>query len=552
MSDNWQLKALLTAVDNMSPVLKSISNTAKSARAHLAAVGTAAGNLGDKVGLPLGLMTGALAGFSGVAIKNAVVGFTDMAESAQKMALRTSMGTDEIQKLKYVAEQSGVSFDELGGSMGKLNLNLAKAATGQAPAVASLMQHLGISLRDANGQIVKGVDVLPQLADAFAANKDSPIVASMGMALFGKQWQSLMPMLAEGAQGIDNSLSRFDKLKNVIPEDTINSAKELGDKFKDLEFVTKGFQNTIAAQLVPVLSPLIEDLVQWSAANRKVIATEVKSVIQGMVESLRKIDWGAVIQGALGFARSIGTLVDFVGGAKNALILLAVVMNAQTIMALGGLVMAVGRAAIAFGAMALQAYVAANASLVSMGRIAIVAIATAGPLGALSAAYAAFAAMVSGMSGIMSGALGMVTGAFRALGAAMMANPLGIVLGLAAAAYLIYDNWGTLKEWFSSFFDWIGEKFTSIVGWALDLAQAAGELLGLSSSGSAGAPGAAGKNGAAGGSSLVGSNRVQASGQIQVSFKDAPAGLRVEQSSGGDIPINTDVGYNSYSTGMPL
>ncbi len=552
MSDNWQLKALLTAVDNMSPVLKSISNTAKTARTHLASVGAAAGNLGDKVGLPLGLMSGVLAGFSGVAIKNAVVGFTDMSEELQKMSSRTGIGMGELQKLKYVAEQSGVSFEELGGSMGKLNLNLAKAATGQAPAVASLMGKLGISLRDANGQITKGVDVLPQLADAFAANKDSPIVAAMGMALFGKQWQSLMPMMIDGADGVDKSLSRFDQLKNLIPDETINAAEELGDKFDDLAFVTKGFQNTVAAQLVPVLSPLIEDLVQWAAANRKIIATEIKTVIQGMVESLRKIDWRSVIDGTLSFVRGIGSMVTMVGGAKNALILLAVVMNAQTIMALGGLVMAVGRASLAFGAMALQAYVAANASLISMGRIAVVAIATAGPLGALSAAYGAFAAMVTGMSGIMSGALTVVTGAFRALGAAMLANPLGIILGLAAAAYLIYDNWGTLKEWFSSFFDWIGEKFTSLVGWAVDLAQAAGELLGLSSSGSAGAPGAAGKNGAAGGGSLVGSNRVQASGQIQVSFKDAPAGLRVEQSSGGDIPISTDVGYNSYSTGMPL
>jgi hypothetical protein len=374
----------------------------------------------------------------------------------------------------------------------------------------------------------------------------------MGMALFGKQWQGIIPMLSDGSEEIANSLARFEKIKSLIPPDVIKSAKELGDDFKALGAATSGFQMSIAAELLPVIKPVVDSLINWAAANRKIIGSQVKEIVQGMVESLRKVDWGALAQGALSFAKSMGRMVDMVGGAKNALILLAVVMNAQTIMALGGLAMAVGRAALAFGAMALQAYVAANASLISMGRIAIVAIATAGPLGALSAAYGAFAAMVTGTSGIMSGALVMVQTAIRGVGAALMANPLGILLGLATVAYLIYDNWAMLKDFFSKFFDYLGKKFTSLVGWALDLAQAAGELLGLSSSGSAGAPGAAGKNGAAGGGSLVGSNRVQASGQIQVSFKDAPAGLRVEQSSGGDIPINTDVGYNSYSTGMPL
>jgi hypothetical protein len=155
-------------------------------------------------------------------------------------------------------------------------------------------------------------------------------------------------------------------------------------------------------------------------------------------------------------------------------------------------------------------------------------------------------------SGLMSGALAMVQAAFRGVGAAMMANPLGVILGLATAAYLIYDNWNSVRELFNDLLSWFEERFPNVVKYARELADTVGPLLGMSTSGPAGAAGAAGRNGAAGGGSLVGSNRVQASGQIQVSFKDAPAGLRVEQTSmGGDIPINMDVGYSSFATGMP-
>ncbi|HLO61779.1 MAG TPA: hypothetical protein VK165_02320, partial [Azonexus sp.] len=52
-------------------------------------------------------------------------------------------------------------------------------------------------------------------------------------------------------------------------------------------------------------------------------------------------------------------------------------------------------------------------------------------------------------------------------------------------------------------------------------------------------------------SNLVGANQVKASGEIKVSFQGAPAGMRVEQTRGGDVPINTDVGYRSFALGMP-
>jgi hypothetical protein len=38
------------------------------------------------------------------------------------------------------------------------------------------------------------------------------------------------------------------------------------------------------------------------------------------------------------------------------------------------------------------------------------------------------------MSGLMSGAFGLVAGGIRAVGAALMANPLGIILAIASAA----------------------------------------------------------------------------------------------------------------------
>lgn len=697
MADNWQLKAVLSAVDKMSPVLKQVSGVAKTTRKYLSDVAGAANKLTSKIGLPLTALSGVLGGFSLVAIKNAVVGFTDMGEEIYKASLRTGMSVEQLQRMKYVSEQAGVPIESLEIGMAKLNKQIGDATAGKNKDLAGLMKKLGIDMREANGQLKAGIDILPQLSDAFVRNKNPVVQARMGMALFGKSWQEMVPLLMEGADGINSSLDRFKRLKGVMNLADLKGAKDLGDKFKDLEFVTKGFQNTIAKELIPVLGPVIEDIIQWGVANRKLVSSGVKEFARELVQGMREVDWTGIIEGTKRVIGSLGTLVDWLGGTKNALIVLAVVINAQTIMALVGLVGAVGRAGLAFLAMAGRAYVAGNASVLAMARVVVMAVATAGPIGAIGAAFTWVAGIATGAGGIISGALGMVGVAIRAIGAALMANPLGIILALATAAYLIYQNWDTLKKWFSGFFgwlsenfttllapitaigaaftwiggfaasagsvitgalgsvgvairavgaalmanplgivlalataayliyknwdalktwfsgffDWVGDKFKGLVGWAVDMAKAVGRffgmgaaagdstavqaaaktanspaaasaisLAGVAATGESPAVQAAVKNanspatasaislagGPAAGTMaqpgrVVGAERpslitpatqVKASGQIEVSFKDAPAGMRVEQSkTSGDIPINTNVGYRSYAMGMP-
>lgn len=565
MADNWQLKAVLSAVDKLSPVLKQVGGVAKTTRKYLSDVASAANGLTSKIGLPLTALSGVLGGFSLVAIKNAVVGFTDMGEEIYKASLRTGMSVEQLQRMKYVSEQAGVPVESLQLGMAKLNKQLGDATAGKNKDLAGLMKKLGIGMRDANGQLKAGIDILPQLSDAFVRNQNPVVQARMGMALFGKSWQEMVPLLMEGSDGINSSLDRFKRLKGVMNLADLKGAKDLGDKFKDLEFVTKGFQNTIAKELVPVLGPVIEDIIQWGAANRKLVSTGVKEFARDLVAGIRQIDWSGIIQGAKNFAKSLGVLVDWVGGAKNALILLAVIINAQTIMAMVGLVGAVGRAGFAFLAMAARAYIAGNVSLMAMARVVTMAVMTAGPIGAIGAAFTWIAGLAAGAGGIISGALGMVGVAIHGVGAALMANPLGIILGLATAAYLIYQNWDTLKKWFSGFFDWVSEKFQSLVGWAVDLAKSVGQFFGVGSPSAESAAAAAASSPAAGSSPMsprvAGADRpslvapaaqVKASGQIEVSFKDAPPGMRVEQSkAGGDVPVNTNVGYRSYAMGMP-
>lgn len=551
------LKAVLSAKDSMSPALKTIAKNAQTTRKYLLDVGSSAVNLAGHIGMPLGLISGALAAFSVAGIKQAVTAFALLGDEVVKSAKRIGVSTDEYQRIKYVAGQSGVAAEELGASMGKLNKNIAEAAAGKNKDFLSLMNKLQISLRGSNGELRAGVDILPELAEAFKRNQGAAIQARMGNTALSKSWQTLAPLLNGGREGIDQLNERYKMLGISVEENALVAGEAFGDQMDDLRQVMGSYGNTITAKLLPVLSPLLEKTIEWAVANRALITTRVSGFINDIAVSLSKVDWDGVIAGVGNFVNGVRSFIGWIGGARNALILLAVVINAQTLVALFGLVGALGRAGLAFVAMAAKAYLAGNTSLLAMARVGIVALATAGPLGILGMAFTSMAGLAAGAGGIISGAMGAVTLAIRGVGAAMMANPLGMILGLATAAVLIWQNWETLKGWFGGFFDWIGEKFQSLLGWARDLVKLAGGIFGGGDAAAAGggaslsafdldAPVAGG-----GQPSLVGAAQVRASGKIEVSFKDAPPGMRVEQvSNNGDVPVNADVGYRSFATGM--
>lgn len=521
MADNWQLKAVLSANSaGMIKALTEVGKVAKNTRKYLLDVGSAAGNFTGRIGLPVSLLSGLAAGFSFSAIKNAVVGFTDMGEAVYRGALRAGMGVEEYQRMKYVAEQAGVGVEALENSVGKLNLNIGKAAAGKNQPLAQLMARLGISTRDANGQVRAGIDLLPQLADAFKRNENPAVRARMGMALFGKSWADMAPLLMEGSEGITASLERMSRLKGVISPEDIRGAKDLGDKFKDLNMVTKGFQMTIAKELAPVIKPLIDDFVLWSAANKKLIAVEVKAFVRDMMEGLRQVDWSGIIRGARDFAAGLGKLVDFLGGTKNALIALAVVMNLQTIAAFFGLIGAAGRLIWYLGVMTVTAIPKA---IIAMGLYTP----------ATTAAAAATTGLATATTAANAAAVGWL-GNLKAV--------LGVLGSIAAAAAPLAVMWG-VKNWAEDQSNDQGrvsgiQGFASMLPFNRDSAIEAIRQRNRADLGGEPTP-------------LVGqAGRVKADGKIDININGLPQGTRVDQKPAGDIPLNVNAGYRSDALGM--
>ena len=502
MADNWQLKAVISAnAEGMLKALKNVNNMTKDTRKYLADVANTAGHLSGKIGLPFAAIGALVSGFSLAAIKGAVSGFAEMGESIYKGSLRAGMSVEQYQRMKYVADQAGLGIEAIESSVGKLNKNIGMAAAGKSKDLAGLFTKLGISTRDANGQLRSGMDILPEVADAFERNKNPVVQARMGMALFGKSWQEVIPLLMEGSAGINESMERMKRLKGVMGADDINGAREFGKSLKDMDMVMKGFQMTIAKSLVPVLKPLIDDLVTWFAANKKLVSTEVTKMAKELAAYLKTIDFKAVIQGVGDFFSGLGKLVDMVGGTKNALIALVFFMNLQTIMAFVGLIGSVGKLIWSLGAMSVGAIPAALSGIRSL--TLAMAIGNSGSL-----------AMI-GTVGTLIGQLGLLAAAFTA--------------GYAAGT-LLYDKFLA------------GTEASDMIG--------AGIAHTLAFFGNDEAKSAVAANSRQ--DLIAPQSKGRVDGQVNIKIDGLPPGSRVDQQGGGNMPINLDAGYSSFATGMAM
>lgn len=514
MANSFELKAILSAVDKLSPVLKGVQGVAKQTRKYLGDIGSAAGNMASKIGLPIAALSGIAGGGLLLAAKKAVTDFAQSGAALDDMAKRTGLTTDQLQLLAYQGEMADVSIEALQGAVGKLQRNMGDALAGKNKELAGLFKYLGVSMRGADGRARSVVELLPELADKFKETSSQVKRARMGMALFGKSYADVLPLLVDGRTGLEEAREEWERIGFNIPADQIASAAALDDSFVKLRYATDGLFKVVGARLAPVLQPVIDRFIEWAAANRDVLASKLNAFVDELVGSLSAVDFDKFVKDVEALVAQIREFVAMVGGAKTILIAFGVLLAAGPLVSVLQFAGAVGKLGWFVGSLLFKAVTAVLPML--------------GAFASVITSVVIFAVQLLG---------GVLLGVFNLL----MANPIVLVIaGIAAAAYLIIKNWDTVKAWFTKFFDWIGEKWKAFTGWVNDLADAVGGFFGGGSVQSAAQGG--------GGASLAAAGQQRMTGSMAIEFRNAPAGMRVtDASSSPGFDLGAKVGYNGFA-----
>ncbi len=249
--------------------------------------------------------------FAGALSIGAFVEFADhaieSAASLDKLSQSAGVSVEELSSLRLAAAASGISQDQFGVSLKKLNQNLSEAAGNAQSKAGEAFRGLGIAVTDSNGKLRDAGSVLSDIATKFQGFADGPNKTALAVQLLGRQGQQLIPVLNEGAEGLEEFKKQAEAAGIIVSGNLAASAEEFEKKFAVLkETLSAGFGNQLAAQLLPVLNELTEQLTSSSSAGEG-FAT-IAGVIVGGVKIV-----AAVVLEVIGEFKALGDSIGALG-----------------------------------------------------------------------------------------------------------------------------------------------------------------------------------------------------------------------------------------------
>jgi len=254
----------------------------------------------------------------------AVNTFSTMGDNIAKMAKRTGVSVEALSELGFAAGLSGSSIDDLEKGLKKMARTVQDAAGGMATAKDALTD-VGVSVEAL--QQMSPEQQFKTLAQAFSQITDASKKAALAQEIFGRAGTQLIPLMDEGAAGIEALQDQARALGLTISTETAADAELLNDT---LDILKRSLQQVVF-QIGAALSGTVVDAasavtkfvtraIKWVQLNRQIIVTVFKVAAAVGAAGAGLIALGATIS-ALGIGLGgVATIVGAIGTAIAAMI----------------------------------------------------------------------------------------------------------------------------------------------------------------------------------------------------------------------------------------
>lgn len=420
---NMVVSIILQAKDQASAAIKQAGAAARSSlgglQGRIDAGNAAVGKFNERWGAAL--QTTRMVGAGMTAVGGGIVGglmaMTKQAatygDEIAKASKKTGMATEDISRLRYAAERSGVGFGGLESALARMARSASEAAGG-AEMYSEAYDRLGVSVTDANGELKGGEQLFREVAEGLKNVDNATERAALAQEIFGRSGAQLLPLLNEGEAGIKKLGDRAEELGMVLSGKAAKDSERFNDALEDLKDTGTTIAMTLGQTLMPTIAEIAEKVSE--AVGRWREWSEAHPTLNALV-----------IKGAL----ALGLFMTFVGPL---LVALPTVLN--LLVWLQG---ASGFAGLA-GAASSATPVLAGVGTTITGTI----------LPALSGlATTIMGGVTTALSGIASLVTGTVIPAVMALGPALLAA-LPYVAIAAAIGFIIYALWRLKGEYDSA------------------------------------------------------------------------------------------------------
>lgn len=242
-----------SAFENLRGVLSNVKSDLETVTSKAGGALAAAGKVGiETVGTAttmaakgFGAYTAAV-GTAATAVAGLAVAQVSNLDAIDKQSQALGLSREAYQKWDYVLSQNGVDIDSFGTGMKSLLANMDKVTEGNATAISNF-EKLGVTVTNADGSLRSQEDVLKDTVAAFQNMEDGADKTRLATELFGKQGQSLMPLLNGTAGSVDDLMQKCEDLGMVVSDETIDAGVKFSDTLDSLKRSATGIFNTFAS-----------------------------------------------------------------------------------------------------------------------------------------------------------------------------------------------------------------------------------------------------------------------------------------------------------------
>ena len=248
-----------------------------------------------------------------------------------QLSRETGVAVESIQELGYAASVNGSSLEAVTASVREMTKRIGEfEQQGSGPA-KEVVDNLGISFRDAAGEIKSADQVMLDLTDTMQGMTEAErmnVLDKLGID------PSMIQLLSLTGDEIDSLRARASRL-GVVTEEQGDAVAAYNDSLTTLRFGMQGVQNMVAVGFAPMMGDLVERFIELLEANHDLIVnglTWLGEVIEATMGMLSRM-WPVFAAVALGFTIAKIAAIGF-GGVMSVILSPVVLITAAIVAAI--------------------------------------------------------------------------------------------------------------------------------------------------------------------------------------------------------------------------
>lgn len=245
--------------------------------------------------------------------------FAKAGDELEKMSRRTGVSVEALSELGFAAEQSGTDLGTLEKGVRAMQRSVNDLERGLSTQVDAF-DALGLSIDDLRG--LSPEEQFKRIADRLSRVEDPSRRAALALQIFGRAGAALLPLMQDGARGIEALQEEARRLGLTISTRTAQDAARLTDAMNTVRRVLRVTAITIGGALAPSLETITKRITRiavvtndWVKRNQAVVVTAAKIALGVVAVGSALVALGLALSLVAGGFGGLAATVGIAGGA---------------------------------------------------------------------------------------------------------------------------------------------------------------------------------------------------------------------------------------------